>query len=92
MEHLIFIHKLLRCDLEASLEWLFNNLIRGFPGGSLVMNLPANAGDMSSNPVQEDPTCCKTTKLMGHKYWGCALEPGSLNYWACVPQLLKPAA
>ena len=56
------------CDLEASLECLFNNLIRGFPSGSLVMNLPASAGDMSSIPVQEDPTCCETAKLMGHKY------------------------
>ena len=68
MEHLIFIHKLLRRDLEASLECLFNNSIRGFPGGSLVMNLPANAGDTSSVPVREDPTCCETAKLMGHKY------------------------
>ena len=24
--------------------------IRGFPGGSVVKNLPANAGDMGSNP------------------------------------------
>ena len=68
MEHLIFIHKLLRCDLEASLECLFNNSIRGFPGGALVMNLPANAGGTSSIPVREDPTCCETAKFMGHKY------------------------
>ena len=24
-----------------------------------------------------------------HNYWACALEPGSHNYWAHVPQLLK---
>ena len=29
--------------------------------------------------VWEDPTCCGATK------------PTSHNYWACVPQLLKPA-
>ena len=27
---------------------------------------------------------------MHHNYWACALEPGSRNYWAHVPQLLKP--
>ena len=27
---------------------------------------------------------------MCHKYWACALEPTSHNYWAHVPQLLKP--
>ena len=29
--------------------------------------------------VWEDPTCCGATKPVSH------------NYWACVPQLLKPA-
>ena len=27
-----------------------NNCFRGFPGGSVVKNLPANAGDMGSVP------------------------------------------
>ena len=27
---------------------------------------------------------------MRHSYWACALEPASHNYWAWVPQLLKP--
>ena len=30
-------------------------LICGFPCGSLVKNLPANAGDMGSIPGQKDP-------------------------------------
>ena len=30
-------------------------LIWGFPCGSLVKNLPANAGDMGSTPGQKDP-------------------------------------
>ena len=41
--------------------------------------------------VWEDPTCCRATKPVCHKYWDCALEPASHNYWACVLQLLKPA-
>ena len=27
---------------------------------------------------------------MYHNYWACVLELGSCNYWAPVPQLLKP--
>ena len=41
------------------------------------------------SPVWEDPTCCGATMCMCHNYWACALEPGSCNYWAHVPQLLK---
>ena len=42
--------------------------------------------------VQEDPTCLGAIKPMSHKYWPCALESCSLNYWARVPHLLKPAS
>ena len=33
-----------------------------FPDGSVVKNLPANAGDTSSNQVREDSTCHRATK------------------------------
>ena len=61
----------------------------GFPGGAVVKNPPANAGDVGSS-IREDPTCHRATKPVHHKYWACALEPASHNYWACVLQLLKP--
>ena len=61
-----------------------------FPGSSVVKNPPANAGDTGSALVQEDPTCRRATKSVSHKYWACILEPTSHNYWAHVPQLLKP--
>ena len=41
--------------------------------------------------VREDPTCRGATKPVRHNYWACTLEPASRNYWAHVPQLLKPA-
>ena len=41
--------------------------------------------------VREDPTCRRATKPVCCNYWACALEPASHNYWARVPQLLKPA-
>jgi len=61
----------------------------GFHGGSVVKNLPANAGDTGSVPGVEDPTCCAAAKPMRPNYWACALEPGSCSYWTHVPQLLK---
>ena len=31
-----------------------------------------------------------TTKPGHSNYWACALEPRSWDYWAHVPQILKP--
>ena len=64
----------------------------GFPGGAVVKNPPANAGDMGSNLVREDPTCHGATKPVCLNYWACALEPASHKYWARAPQLLKPVS
>ena len=54
-----------------------------FLGGSVIKNLPANAGDTVQSLVQEDPTCRRATKPMRHNYWTCALEPGNCSY--CSP-------
>ena len=40
----------------------------GFPGGAVVKNPPANAGDMVQALVQEDPTCHGATKPVSHNY------------------------
>ena len=60
------------------------------PWWSVVKNPPANAGPTGSILIQEGPTCHRTTKLRCHIYWAYALKPESHNYWAHVPQLLKP--
>ena len=40
-----------------------------FPGGTVVKNPPANAGDTGSRAlVREDPTCCGATKPVRHNY------------------------
>ena len=41
---------------------------RDFPGGAVVKNPPANAGDTGSGPVWEDPTCRGATKPVRHSY------------------------
>ena len=41
---------------------------RDFPGGTVVRNLPANAGDMVSSPGLEDPTYRGATKPVHHNY------------------------
>lgn len=60
---------------------------RGVPGGSEVMTLPSNAGDMVSIP---DPggsyELQSPTMPVCHKYWACALEPTSCSCWAPHPR------
>ena len=71
---------------------------QGFPGGAVVKNPPANAGDTGSSPVWEDPACRGATKPVHHNYWACALEPASHNFWsprsttteACAPRACAP--
>ena len=41
----------------------------GFHSGPVVKNPPANAGTWVQSLVQEDPTCHKATKPMGHSCW-----------------------
>ena len=41
---------------------------RGFPGGAVVKNPPANAGDMDSSPGLGRSHMCGATKLMRHNY------------------------
>ena len=72
-------------------ETLKNSRVSGFPGGAVVKNPPANAGDRVRALGQEDPTCRGATKPVHDNYWAWALDTGSHNYWAPVPQLLKPA-
>ena len=80
-------HELPAEDREGKIK----NQIEGFPGGSVVKNPPAMQGTWVGALVQEDPTCHRATKPVRRNYWACALEPTSHNYWARVPQLLKPA-
>ena len=40
----------------------------GFPGGTVVKNPPANAGDTGPSPGPEDPTCHGATKPVCHNY------------------------
>ena len=41
--------------------------------------------------VREDLSCNGATKPVCRNYWTCALESGNYNYWACMPQILKPS-
>ena len=59
----------------------------GFPGDSVLKNLPANAGDMG---LISGLGRSHMPRSKHHNYWACAREPRSCNYWAHAPQLLKP--
>ena len=71
-------------------QWL-RYFPRGFLAGSVVRNLPANAGDAS---LILDPGRSHMLRSSwaheSHSYWTCAREPGSYRYWAGELQLLKP--
>ena len=45
---------------------------RGFPGGSVVKNRPASAGDTGLIPELGRSTCCRATKPPGQNYWAYA--------------------
>ena len=62
----------------------------GFPGDSVVKNLPASAGDTDLIPGIGRFHCHGATKPMHHNSRACALEPESHNYWAHMLRLLKP--
>ena len=54
----------------------------GFPGGSVIKNLPANAGDTGSNPwVREDPLEKEGATHSSILAWKIPLteEPGRLQ-------------
>ena len=50
------------------------NFSKGFPSGSVVKNLPANAGDMGSIPGLRRPHMSRSNKPACHDYWPCVLE------------------
>ena len=60
---------------------------RGFPGGPVVEDPPANEADMVQSLGGEDPTCLVATKPVLPNYWARALKPTSHNYWSHAPQL-----
>ena len=71
----------------------FKSLLRGFPGVSVVKNLPANVGDTDWSGF--DPWSGKIPHAAeqlspGTRTTESALEPESHNYWAHVSQLQKP--
>ena len=54
--------------------------LSGFPGGSVVKNLPASAGDTGLIPDPGGSHGPQATKPVSHSYPVCALELGSCNH------------
>ena len=75
--------------VEEHVKYAVVDFLKGFPGGSVVKNPPANAGDTVPSLIQEDPSYCGAIESVLHDYyWACALEPGSHNYGS--PHALEP--
>ena len=87
-EQLLYSHHL---SLHSFLDTAAKPPCQGFPGGSVVKNPPANAGDTASIPGLGRSHMHRATKPGHHNYWACSLEPGSCDYWGHMLQLLKPS-
>ena len=61
---------------------------KGFPGGSVVKNPPANAEDMGLIPDPGRSRIFQGTLLVHQNYWVCALEPEDHSSWS--PRALQP--
>ena len=66
----------------VGLIWVLPTPPLGFPGGSVVKNLPANAGDTGSIPGQEDPPEKEMTTHSSIFAWEIPWteEPGRLQF------------
>ena len=77
--------------MNNTINEIKNSLEGGFPGGAVVKNLPANAGDIGSSPgpgkiphaMELLSPCATTTESVLYSSRVTTTE-------ACEPQLLKP--
>ena len=53
---------------QLSLTTLSRSLYLDFPCGPVVTDPPPMQGRKVLSPIQEDSTCLRTAKLMGHNY------------------------
>ena len=74
-----------RCSVSLIIrEMQIKTIMRGFPGGAVVENLPANAGDTGLSPgLGRSHMPRSNTRPMSHNYLACACG-------ACAPQKERP--
>ena len=63
---------------HSCVQFVKKSFICGFPGGSVVKNLPANAGDVFSPWTGKTPLAVLQVSLC-RSYQACALEPRNHN-------------
>ena len=67
-DHLLYARYYVKHYLDDYFSQLQKSYDRGFLGGSVVRNLPANAGDTVRVLVWEDPTCGGATEPVHHNH------------------------
>ena len=79
----LFQHHLVKGNFLSTEElshFCYKSVEQGSPGGSWIrIHLPLQESRVRYLG-REDSTCRGATKLMGHCYGACALEPRSCNY------------
>ena len=66
---------------------IYVSLLLGFPGGSEVKNLPANAGDMGSIPASERCPGGGNGNPLQYSYQGNPTDRGA--WWAAVHGVVR---
>ena len=72
-------HRILGQELIVNFNFCIKTTQEGFPGGSVVENPPANAGDTGSIPDWADHTGRRAAKPVHRSYQLHAREPGSCD-------------
>ena len=80
-----------KCWWNTLGKLLFKAGLQGFPGGSVVENLPANAGDGFNSWFRKIPHAAEQLNPRGHhSCWACAREPVSRNSRVHRPRARAP--
>ena len=74
-------------ELKCFGIWVFLLLMRGFPGGSLVSKLPANARDGSSTPGSGRSSGEGNSNLLQYSCRGNPTDRGA--WWVTVHEVMK---
>ena len=66
------------------------SIVEGFPGGTVVKNPPANAGDTGLSPVLGRSHMSRSNQARAPQLLSLRSRACEPHYWARAPQLLKP--
>ena len=80
LEVIFIFDFMLFCIFQMNTFRFYNHKIWDFPGGAVVKNLPANAGDTGWSPGPERSHMLRSNQARAPQLTECTLQPASHNY------------